>query len=248
VIVKKSVAKHGARTKRRGRKSTSPIGNESLPRKPGKVKSQRPHGITLADLFLWITVVDECQFHPMGAFERVAVAEGLKSGGNVQQRLQVLENRFGTLFQRPRPKRQKTNPQEEESNDAKGSVIETPSPPTFAKRTRSAVPTARGAALAEIFVTIEHLYHYALSLGGGQSESDNVLKVKKAIFRLLPSRIRRELDRVFFETGVRRNRISRSHAWNYRLRKRQRTGEPKKLSDLPRMLPRYPNTPTKPIA
>src|SRR5450631_1510251 len=104
------------------------------------------------------------------------------------------------------------------------------------------------AALAEIFVTIEHLYHYALSLGGGQSESDNVLKVKKAIFRLLPSRIRRELDRVFFETGVRRNRISRSHAWNYRLRKRQRTGEPKKLSDLPRMLPRYPNTPTKPIA
>jgi hypothetical protein len=243
VIVKKAVAKHGARTKKRGRRSTSPIGKESLPRKPSKVKSRRPHGVTLADLFLWITIVDECQYHPRGAFERAAVTEGLKSGGNVQQRLSVLESRFGKFFKRPFPKKQDS--QEEQSAERKGSVKkdrkkEAPPPP---RRYRSGVPTDRGAALAEIFATIEHLYHYALSLRGVQSESDNVIKVKNAIFRLVPSRIQREFDREVFENGQRRNRITRTQAWSYRLRKRRRASEPKRLSDLRRMRLRYPNDP-----
>jgi hypothetical protein len=98
MLVKKAVAKRGVKAEKLGRNS-APAGKVVATYRSIKKKSQRPHGVTLADLFLWITVVDECQTHPMGAFERAAVTEGLKSYGNIQQRLKVLETRFGVLFQ-----------------------------------------------------------------------------------------------------------------------------------------------------
>jgi hypothetical protein len=61
-----------------------------------------------------------------------------KSVGNVQNRLKVLEDQFGKLFEegsRPR-------------------------------RYRYGVPTPRGAALAELFVLIEQLWKRAISLKG----------------------------------------------------------------------------------
>lgn len=215
MIVKKADAERGAKTKH-GR-STAP--------------SRRPHGIKLADVFLWITVVDECQHHPRGAFQRAADSEGFKSEGNVQHRLLVLETLFGQLFQRPPPKKPKERSEEEKSH------------PTHdrSKHYRSGVPTERGAALAELFAAIEHLYHYALSVRGGRIQLNNVIKAKNAVFRALPNPIRREFDREVFENKQRRNRITRTHAWNHRLRKRRRTNEPKRLSDLQRMRLRYPN-------
>lgn len=217
MIVKKAVAESGAKAKKRGRATTS---------------SRRPHGIKLADLFLWITVVDECQYHPRGAFERAAVAEGLKSDGNVQQRLLVLETRFGTLFKRSPPKKRKGRSEEERSSP----------PHDRSKRYRSGVLTDRGAALAELFATIEHLYYYALSVRGDPSgQLHDVIKAKNAVFRALPARIQREFDREVFENGQRRNRITRSQAWGHRLRQRRRTSEPKRLSDLKRMRLKYPN-------
>jgi hypothetical protein len=100
MIVKKAVAERGAKTKH---------GSSTAP-------SRRPHGIKLADVFLWITVVDECQHHPRGAFERAAISEGFKSEGNVQHRLLVLETLFRQLFLRSPPKKRKERSEEEKSH------------------------------------------------------------------------------------------------------------------------------------
>ena len=227
MLVKKAVAKRGVKAEKLGRNS-APAGKVVATYRSIKKKSQRPHGVTLADLFLWITVVDECQTHPMGAFERAAVTEGLKSYGNIQQRLKVLETRFGVLFQSLYKKGALRN-----SDKKTGGYKKTFHLRPATSRTRSAVPNTRGTALAEIFATIEHLYYYALSLSGS-SDSANVLKVKDAVFRLVPSKIRRDFDRAAFEDVTKRNRISRADWWVRRLRERELTGEPQKLSDLPR--------------
>jgi hypothetical protein len=124
----------------------------------GKGRQARAHSITLADIFLWITVVDECLYHPMGAFDRAAKTEGYGSVGNVVQRLKVLEDRFGTLFMKGPGRR----------------------------RYRTGVPTARGAALAEIFVLIEHLFSWALSLKTATGYHVEVRKLKELILYLVP--------------------------------------------------------------
>jgi hypothetical protein len=105
--------------------------------KPGKSSRRRAHSITLSDLFLWITVVDECFVHPVKAFARAAEIEGI-AVGNVTHRVNVLEKHFGKLFQ--------------EGNRPRAY--------------RNGVITTRGAALAEIFVIIEQLYLRALSNNG----------------------------------------------------------------------------------
>jgi hypothetical protein len=51
-------------------------------RAPKKAKKQRPNSIPLADLSLWINVVDECLYHPVGAFDRAAMTEGYGSLGS----------------------------------------------------------------------------------------------------------------------------------------------------------------------
>jgi hypothetical protein len=237
--LKKAVVKPSAKTKTNGRRPAASIGKRSAASPPGKKQRRRPHGLTLADLFLWITVVDECHYHPRGAFERAASTEGLKSGGNVQQRLLVLEKRFGKLFRNQKRTfiLEKRPPEETEGED-EDLYRKIP-----LKRYRSGVPTDRGAALAEIFVAIEHLYHYALSLGGKESEAKTVIGVKNAIFRRIEEpQIRREFDREIFETGQRRNRITRTQAWSHRLavRRRLKKPVPKRLSDMPRMRLRYP--------
>jgi hypothetical protein len=114
-----------------------PSSSQAPTGKKGKSRKVRPHSITLADLFLWITVVDEALVHPTKAFKRAAESEGIKSVGNVQNRLKVLEDRFGKLFEGSRP-----------------------------RRYRYGVPTPRGAALAELFVLIEQLWKRAISLKG----------------------------------------------------------------------------------
>jgi hypothetical protein len=96
--------------------------------KKPKVRRTRSHAISMADLFLWTSIVDECLYHPTGALERAAITEGYSSVGNVTQRLDFLEKQFGRLIYR----------------NAAG--------------IRSGVPTFRGAALAEFFVVIELLF------------------------------------------------------------------------------------------
>jgi hypothetical protein len=92
ITVEEAAAKDakGAKPKKR---------QQSARRPPSRKKGiSRPHSISLADLFLWITLVDECLFHPIGAFERAAVKEGLSNRGTVTQRVEALESRFGQLF------------------------------------------------------------------------------------------------------------------------------------------------------
>lgn len=176
---------------------------------------KRPNSLTLSDLFLWVTVVDECQHHPHGALERAAVVEGLKAGGNLNQRLTELESHFGKLFfdgsnVRPRGKR-----------------------PAGGRRNRSAVPNLRGAALAEIFVLIEYLYRWATALGGWpEQEYEDLKEFKQTVLPLLHLPPLRTLER---SPGS--NRINRSIVWRSRLEKRARTGSPAKFSDLEGMPP-----------
>jgi hypothetical protein len=182
-------------------------------------KSQRPNNLTLADLFLWITVVDECQFHPAGAFDRAAVTETLKSPGNIQQRLVELEARFGKLFYdghgiRPRPQKRARKPD--------GSRR---------RRNRSGVPSHRGAALAEIFVMIEHLYRWAVVLGPTEPEMNLVRGIKREVLALFPWPPIRNLD----NRGP--DRIVRSFKWRSRLEARARSDNPGKLSDMPPLRP-----------
>lgn len=100
-------------------------------------------------------------YHPTGAFDRVAKTEGYGSLGNVAQRLDVLESRFGTLFYR---------------NSSSGY--------------RSGVPTFRGAALAELFVVIELLYSLAPSLGKSGTLGE-LRKLKELVLNLAPRGARR---------------------------------------------------------
>jgi hypothetical protein len=141
--------------------------------KKGKSRKVRPNSILLADLFLWISVVDECLYHPMGAFDRAAKTEGYGSLGNVANRLKVLETRFGKLFQ------------ENKSSSS---------------RYRSGVPTRRGAALAEIFVPIELLYSWAASLEQSGSFTE-VRKLKELILYLVPRRAPRPRDQDDLDTS-----------------------------------------------
>jgi hypothetical protein len=133
------------------RKKSGDIAPRSKGQPRRKPKKQRPNSILLADLFLWINVVDECLYHPAGDFDRAAVTEGYGSFGNVVQRIKVLEDRFGPLFQ----------------------------PHKLSPRNRSGAPTKRGAALAKIFMPMELLFHWASTLE--KSGSFEVRKLKELI-------------------------------------------------------------------
>jgi hypothetical protein len=145
-----------------GGKSPSPGGQA---KKKAKGRKTRPHSILLADLFLWISVVDECLYHPTGAFDRAAKTEGYGSLGNIANRLKVLEARFGKLFQENK----------------------------LSSRYRSGVPTPRGAALAEIFVLIELLYSWAETLEQ-KGPFIEARKLKELILYLVPRRASRPRD------------------------------------------------------
>jgi hypothetical protein len=181
---------------------------EAPTRRKAKARKARPHSMLLADLFLWISVVDECLYHPVGAFDRAAVAEGYGSLGNVVQRLAVLEKRFGQLFRQ-------------------GKVA----------GRRSGVPTPRGAALAEIFVLIELLYSWAESLeksGPKEISYIKVHKLKEFIDYLIPSMApRRVRDQDVFGGS----RISTSLVWSGRLHKTGRPGQPKHMTQWKRFGP-----------
>jgi hypothetical protein len=151
----------------------------------------RPHSISLADLFLWISVVDECLYHPIGAFDRAANAEGYGSLGNVVNRLQVLEARFGALFEEIA---------EDNPNVAiRLKVLEARLGTTLEgigrSKRRSAVPSRRGVALAEIFVLIEQLYKFALSFDERERVHVRQLrKLKEDIFSSLSKEPLRAMD------------------------------------------------------
>lgn len=170
----------------------------------------------------------------MGAFERASISEGLESTGAIQQRLKVLEERFGRLFMTP--KRDNVENTSSASNPTKSVGKAT-------KKKRSAMPTPRGGALAELFAMIEHLYLFSLRTNASESDREIILVLKRVIFGLLPMPILRELEREALDRTLIRNRILRTYTWSFRVRKRTRTGEPKKFSDLPRMRSRYPNDP-----
>jgi hypothetical protein len=199
ITVEEAAAKDakGAKPKKR---------QQSARRPPSRKKGiSRPHSISLADLFLWITLVDECLFHPIGAFERAAVKEGLSNRGTVTQRVEALESRFGQLFA------------EREAS----------------QRYRSGVPSFRGAALAEIFVLIEHLYRWALEIHENRASMNEVRAVKPFILHLIPAYARRPIDE-----SIEPDRIMMARVWVGRLSKAG--GRPGKLSirekvDLPSM-------------
>jgi hypothetical protein len=159
--------------------------------KKAKDRKLRPHSVSLADLFLWISVVDECLYHPMGAFDRAANTEGYGSLGNVVNRLQVLEDRFGALFEEIA---------EDNPNVAiRLKVLEARLGTTLEgigrSKRRSAVPSHQGVALAEIFVLIEQLYKFALSFDERERAHVRQLrKLKEDIFKSLPNESLRAMD------------------------------------------------------
>jgi len=172
-----------------------------------KPKKQRPNSILLADLFLWINVVDECLYHPVGAFDRAAMTEGYSSLGNVVNRIEKLEERFGPLFR----------------------------PNKLSSRNRSGVPTSRGAALAEIFMLIELLFHWASTLEKSGTFSE-VRKLKELILYLVPRKALRVRDLADLD----QSRISESLVWRTRLFKTGLPHNPKRMS-------RWPNFGRSPI-
>jgi hypothetical protein len=192
-----------------GRKSPSP-GWQA--KKKAKDRETRPHSILLADLFLWISVIDECLYHPTGPFDRVAKTEGYGSLGNVAQRLDVLESRFGTLFYR--------NKRLDVLESRFGTLYYRNSSSGY----RSGVPTFRGAALAELFVVIELLYSLAPSLGKS-GNLDELRKLKELVLNLAPRRARRVPD------DLDQNRIKASLEWRIRQLKTGRPHKHKKMSD-----------------
>jgi hypothetical protein len=216
-------AKRVAKSKKRGSRSAPATTKHS---KSKSKRTKREHDIPLADLFLWVTVVDQCQIHPRNSLDAASEAAKMNSG-HVQKRLKMIEKRFGPLFRERLL--EKMTAEEENGRTAR-------------KRYRSGVPNTLGGALAEIFATIEHLYLYALTLqrrDGGADPFPEVIEAKKAVLKAIPVTPLRELDRV--KLRVRRDRITRSLVWAHRIRKRRRTGLPQRFSDLPKMHPRYAN-------
>lgn len=186
--------------------------------KSKRKRTERKHNISLADLFLWITVVDHCQIHPRNGLEEASKAAKMNSG-QLQQRLREIEKRFGPLF-RKRAAEKKTVSASRKHN-------------------RSGVPNVLGGALAEIFTTIEHLYLYALTLrdNGSTNPFPEVIEAKRAVMKAISVTPLRDLDRV--KLTLRRDRITRSQLWAKRIERRESTGEPERLSDLPKIDPRH---------
>jgi hypothetical protein len=180
-----------------GTKGGTPKGRPQSKRRPPARKKgeKRPHSVSLADLFLWITLVDECLYHPIGAFDRAATTAGLKNRGTVTQRVKVLEAHFGQLFANRDP----------------------------SQRYRSGVPSYRGAALAEIFVLIEHLHRWALEIYENRASMNELRDIKPFILHLIPAYAKRPIDE-----SIMSDRILMSRVWNKRLKDVE--GRPGKLS------------------
>jgi hypothetical protein len=142
------------------------------------------------------------------------VVEGFTAGGNLNQRLSELESEFWKLFfDSSKVRRRDKRP--------------------AGRRYRSAVPSLRGAALAEIFVLIEHLYRWATTIGGWpEKEYQDVKEVNQAVLSLLHLPPLRTL-----EGRPKSDRISRSIVWRSRLEKWTRTKSPAKFSGLKSMVP-----------
>jgi hypothetical protein len=135
----------------------------------------------------------------VGAFDRAAMTEGYGSLGNVVNRIEKLEERFGQLFR----------------------------PNKLSSRNRSGVPTPRGAALAEIFMLIELMFHWASTLEKSGSFSE-VRRLKEFILYLVPRRATRVVDTD--ELGE-SSRISISRVWSGRMHKTGLPHNPKRLSE-----------------
>ncbi|MEY9123785.1 hypothetical protein [Bradyrhizobium yuanmingense] len=211
-MVGKAGIKRGAAKVGRAKRTKTP-GASSITNAKAK-RFKRPNSLTLSDLFLWISVVDECQYRPHGALERAQIVEGFPTSGNLSQRLSELESKFGKLF-------------------FDRSIVGRRDKRPASRRHRSAVPSLRGAALAEIFVLIEHLYRWATTIGGWpEKEYQDLKEVKQAVMSMLNWPPLRTLERT---TGM--DRIGRSIAWRSRLQKRKRSDSPGKFSDLKPMRP-----------
>jgi hypothetical protein len=187
----------------------------------------------LADLFLWISVVDECQYHPSKAFDRAAKSENLKSAGIIQQGIKKLEGMFGKLF-------------------SDWNVLH----PRRQRRNRNGVPNEYGIFLAEVFSIIEHLYFFSITAGQkdrpfSRRKYEKMIElVKDTVFIELPTEIRRAFDsEIYFSAQTDQNsvhkkytsgksRMSRGAFWRGQLVKMQATGHPSKLSELPPRLSR----------
>lgn len=96
---------------------------------------------------------------------------------------------------------------------------------------RSGVLTFRGAALAELFVTVELLYSWASS-PGKSGFLDELHGLKKVILRLAPKDARRARD-----DSDHQIRIKAASIWHPRKLKTGRAHDRKKMSDWPPLEP-----------
>jgi hypothetical protein len=106
---------------------------------------------------------------------------------------------------------------------------------------RSGLPTFRGAALAELFVTIELLYSRASSIGKS-GFLDELHNLKELILPLAPTNARRVRDDSDHQT-----RIKAALIWHTRQLKTGRAHDRKKMSDWP-PLGSSPVKPRAPVA
>lgn len=143
-------------------------------RKPGSLS--REHSVWLSDLFLWITIVDCCLQNPISGLSRAAELHGV-SPGLLDSKIKNIEAMTGMeLF-----------------------VMEKICKPGEKSKRRTGFISEEGAFLANVFVAIEHLWHFALTTknneGGVLFAKRDIHVVGREIFTGLLSPIQRELER-----------------------------------------------------
>ena len=201
--------------------------------KNSKVHRPKPHDVSLADLFLWITVTDACLDHPIGAFRRAAAIADLTDAEVVQcvDRLEVflktaLNESGQKRFHRLMIKRRLTDMRD-------------------VSKKRNGMLYSYGAFFAEVCALIEHLWLFAIDADGFRSKDVDILRhLGKAIYDVLP----------LAETQPCRMALRRD--WHNRVF-RQSSGRGVPLAGLARLRPysskrqkarhlRYPKSPSPP--
>lgn len=219
------MANNGEKKKRRGR----PKGGIS-----SEASRQKLDSIRLADLFLWIDIVDACQEHPNGGLMRAAADAGIANPENINHVIDRLEEQVGkTLFD-----------------------YENVRDPNVRNRIRDGRISSDGAFLAEVSVVIEHLWQYLMTprkKSAVYGEVMTILEVKKEIFRILSQPIGRDLERDVYRHNLnneirKQNRIGRVIFWQRSILKQRLLEGKVRICELPRLLVRDPPRTKAPAA
>jgi hypothetical protein len=184
----------------------------AAPRKgPGRPRGsktkRRDNDVSLADLILWVHVVDACLEHPVGGLTRAAGMLGLSSSVPVHQCIERLETALGVrLFK----------------------LVKARDP-----RERSAIRgghiSHRGIMLAEACACIEHLWNFVCCEIPGSDQQAAMTEVKDAVFSGLLAPLTRNLEKEkygkihefkksFWPRGRSGGRFGWHQMWNDRMR------------------------------